>query len=79
MTAKCFFCGEPNGGKLSKHHVRPRRFYKRGENHKKDNLAPSHSECHQEWHRKHDNPRLKWWQWEREVAPQKFGENVFAD
>ena len=74
----CFFCGKPIEGKASKHHVRPRRFYRQGEDHKRGNLRPSHFDCHQTWHRKHDKPRLKWWQWQREFAPLNFGENIFA-
>lgn len=76
---KCFFCGKLITGKAQKHHIRPKRLYRKGEDHKRHNLAPCHPECHLTWHREHDNPRLKRWQWEREFERIDFGEGIFAE
>jgi hypothetical protein len=74
----CFFCGEAIQEKAERHHIRPRRTFRRGDNHRKDNIALCHSSCHREWHHRFDNPRMKWWEYKRAFEPIGFGEGVFA-
>ena len=74
----CFFCGQPIKGKAEKHHIRPRRLFRKGENHRRNNLAPAHHDCHQTWHRTMDKPRLKRWQWEQEFASINFGRGIYS-
>lgn len=75
----CFFCSREIVGRYERHHIRPRRTFRKGDNHRKDNIAPCHPRCHQTWHRRFDHPRMKWGEYKRAFEPLKFGAGIFAD
>ena len=79
MTAKCWLCGEELREKPERHHVKPRRYFRRGQNHRRGNIVKVHPSCHRRLHMEIDNPRLKWWQFKELMEPINYGENVFAD
>lgn len=78
-TAKvCFFCGKHIRGKHEKHHVKPKRYFRRGSNHRRGNIVKVHSECHCRLHHEVENCRWKWWQFKGALEPLNRGEGGFA-
>lgn len=55
---RCYFGNHPIKGKAERHHIVPRRYWKKGESHRRNNLAWCCPEHHARWHREFDNPRL---------------------
>lgn len=74
----CWLCGEEIIGKSERHHVKPRRYFKRRDDHRRDNLVKVHTECHRRFHKEVEDCRWKWWEFEKNLAPINFGEGVFA-
>lgn len=75
---ECWLCKKPIKGKAERHHIFPRRYYRRGAGHRRNNIAKVHSTCHRRLHTEVENCRWKWWQFKREMEPLKYGEGIFA-
>jgi 5-methylcytosine-specific restriction endonuclease McrA len=71
----CFFCGESIVGPHEQHHITPRRYVK-GKH--QANLAPAHPSCHRRFHRNHDDPKWRLWEFRQAMTPINYGENIFA-
>lgn len=74
----CFFCGNPIEGKAERHHVKPRRYFRHGADHRRDNIVKVHTECHRRFHKEVEDCRWKWWQFREALEPLNYGEGVFA-
>jgi hypothetical protein len=75
---KCFFCQREIEGRHENHHRLPRRFYKRGTDHRSGNLVPVHHDCHVRFNRELDNPHWKLREFKRAMEPINYGEGIFA-
>lgn len=73
----CFFCSQPIQGRAEKHHRIPRRYFRKGQNHRAGNLRWTHHACHLNWHRKYDNPKLSRDGYLRDFEHLALGEGVF--
>lgn len=57
-TKVCFFCQQPIIGKAERHHITPRRYFRKGQCHRRGNTAHSHTSCHRRFHFELDEPRI---------------------
>ena len=56
----CHFCLRnliEVGRAVDNHHLLPRRYFKKGEDHRRNNLAKVCTSCHRTFHQQYDNPR----------------------
>lgn len=75
---RCWFCQQPIMGKAERHHVKPRRYFRKREDHRRGNIVNVHSDCHRTLHREYDNARWSWREFVEAMEPLKFGEGLFA-
>jgi hypothetical protein len=75
----CYFCLEPLAGRPhDKHHKLPKRYLTTPEKRDKTNLALSHCECHQIFHRIWDNVKLNRVQYVRYMQSLNWAEGIFT-
>lgn len=78
MTRRCWFCQEEITGLAERHHRIPKRTFRRGEDHRRNNIVWSHPDCHRSWHRYFDNPSIRHRQQYLDRFGPSLGEGVFA-
>lgn len=74
----CFFCHQPIEGKAEKHHRTPRRYFRKGEGHRRGNTFNCHPSCHRRFHFEYDNPKLSLQGFLRVFEPLNFGDGLFT-
>ncbi len=78
MSVSGFFCQQPIVGKASRHHLKPKRYFGKRQDHRKGNIVKSCHECHMTFHMHYDNSKWTWREFEAAMKPLKFGERIFA-
>ena len=81
MEELCHFCSRrliEVGRAVDNHHLVARRYFKKGEDHRRNNLVRVCTDCHRSWHRTYDSPRYSITEYLDLMSQLDWGRGIFA-
>jgi 5-methylcytosine-specific restriction endonuclease McrA len=78
---RCFFCKDTvynDHRPVDRHHRLPRRYFKRGQDHRSNNIVLAHSECHVRFGLEHDRPAMRLQEYIPYMETINWGEGIYS-